>query len=401
MFLSKISIKKILIWGLLIRLLALILVLTCSEYLSDGFLSSDIINDDVRYIAGGNNYAKIANSIIDTQAFKSAFYDLDNIYLAKDIQIWYWYVCVGLYLFKSDIILRVFNILFAIISIKCIYDVAIKLYGKQVAALSSLLYAIVPYPVFFCCFLYKDQLYTLVTLLLFRIAICYGQNLTKKHILYVAVLLVLSMLIRSGFAVVVAVIIFCIIKKEAGLKLMSVRTFIPILLGMIALISFAYSSMDMITLKLMAYVYNYKIAYSGLGSYFYIKTPLQIIKYPFSLLFITLLPVKISMSVLSWNDVVCVLNVMTFPIAFGNFLYFFMIKYKKDFFWWCVQVLYLITIVTSIEIFRHSYYLVPFTVIFFSVFYVKCKSKGIYLFLCFIPVIIYYLIFIYSHLNSQ
>ena len=210
----------------------------------------------------------------------------------------------------------------------------------------------------------------------------------------ILILLGLSVMLRSGLAVIVAAVVFLIIKKEGGYKITSVQMIIPLILGISGITAFLFFSMDSIMLKLTAYVYNYELTSRGMVQYFLIKSPLQVWKYPVSMLFMTLLPVNLTMTMNSWNDLVCCLNVIAFPVAFGNFLYLFFFKMKKDRFWWCMQLLYLITIVTSLEIFRHSYYLLPFTMIFFSVFYTKIKFKGLYLTLTFIPVGIFYLLFL-------
>lgn len=395
MHIQNFTLKRIVLWGLIARVIAFVAILLFSSDLSEGFISSDVINDDIRYLTGGEAYARLASSLIDNRAFAIAFSSLDNIYLSDRVEIWYWYICIGLYLFKSEIVLKLFNIVFALLTISCIYKIADKLYGRKVASMASMLYAIIPYPVFFCCFLYKDQLYTLVTLYILQIALYYGASLKNKHLVYIALLLGLSVLLRSGLAVIVAAIVLLIIKKEGGYKFSSVKMILPLIIGIIGVIAFLYYSMDSIKLKMLAYVYNYELSSGGMVQYFLIKSPIQIWKYPFSMLFMTLLPVNLSMTMNSWNDLVCCLNVAAFPVAFGNFLYFFQFKMKKDKFWWYMQLLYLITVVTSIEIFRHSYYLLPFTIIFFSIFYIRIKWKMVYLGLTFMPVGIYYFLFLF------
>ena len=376
------KIQKICFIALFVRLIALAIVMNFSKDLTTGFLSSELINDDVRYLAGAENYVKFAKSLIDVKALSDSYLDVgDWSVTGYEFKLWYWIVSVTMYIFHNEVAPKILNILFAVASVICIYDICKKLYGKQVASIASMLYALLPYPVFFSCFLYKDQFYTLLVLLLFRIIVIKQANLKLKDFIIIASILTISNFIRSGLSILIAGLLSIIYIKYSNKKRLKVYSiFIIVLLFVGTYILWTYS-FESIEKKYDAYVVRGSSGGEGLMSYVVIKKPIDLYRYPLALLFAMLLPGNTSGTITSWLGLVGCLNYVIPPIAIGNIIYLLYWKFKKDVFFWCIQVLYLITIVTSLGIFRHQYYLQPYMMIFFSLFFTKLRfrQKSIYL----------------------
>ena len=377
---DKTSITRICAGAFAIRLIVLSLVVFFSDNLTTGFLSSDIVNDDVRYQVGAEIYASRAKSIIDANAIGNAYLEIGDwsVYGGGEFKLWYWIVAVFTYIFHSHVGVRILNIIFAVISVKCIYDISKKLGGEKIAKVASALYAFMPYPVFFSCFLYKDQFYTLLILLIFRIILLKGVKLSLWDIVKVVLLILVSTFIRSGLSVLIAAIAAYLYVHEKGIRLSKVQIWLMFALLALGVVAFINISLNSIDYKYAAYVLDYKAASEGTVSMLNIKSIDQIYKFPFALFFMMLLPVATPSAMGSWLGVVGWLNIVAMPIALGSFFYLFYKPLEKSRFFWCIQSLYLVTIVTSLGIFRHSYYLQPYMMMFFASFYLSIKSKSLF-----------------------
>lgn len=378
-YLKTLSIKNICILGFALRLLMLAIVLFFSEDVSTGLLGSTNLNDDVRYLEIAEAYAKYANFIIDVPAFRSALDLIETGYNHEGfIDLWYWIVCVLYFVLRSEILVKIVNIVFAVVSIKCIYNICNKVYDRKVAKMASALYAFFPYPIIFSCFLYKDQFYTMVTLLLFSAALKCAGNVKIKDVLWMSFLVIVSMMTRSGLVLLVVGAVFVIIYKKGNYKIKksTVLIALPIVILIVGLI--AYASWESIQRKLLAYVYEFSLdSKKNTIDFFIIKTPSQIWKYPLSLCFLLFQPLKLSLGVHCWMDIAGFLNIVSIPIAIGNILYLFSIKQKKSYLFWIFHAFFLVTIVTSLGIVRHQYYLQPFMMIIFASYYYSIRKKNL------------------------
>lgn len=371
--------KSICIYALIIRITALVCVLFFSSHLSTGFFGSSSIQDDVRIIEGAEIYARTAKSVIDVSALESAYDQVELSYHdASVMELDYWLFSIGLYLLGNVALLRLLNILFAVASVFCLYEIANNLYGRRVAEISSLLYALLPYPVFFSCFLYKDQLYTLVFLLIIRRALKCVNRVKISDYIFLAITLFLSMWIRSGLVVLVLFATVVIIFKRSSFKFNFFKVALFAILAGLVLGYIAYLSWDKIVLKFTRYVVEYETEGGGIVDYFTIKSPTEIYRYPFSYLFLLIIPINYVLKVLNWNDFVGVLNIIATPVAIGNFLYLFSFKMKKDYFYWTIQLFYFVAILASLTIPRHLFFLQPFNMLFFALYFSKVKSKMIW-----------------------
>ena len=374
-------IRKIYIGAFLIRLIALAFVITFSESLTTGFIGSGNFRDDVRYLNGAEIYAKSAKSIIDYDALADAYLQVGDwsIDSGYSFVLWYWIVSISMYIFHTHIALRIMNIIFAILSIKCIYDITQNLYGEKTAKYAALLYSFLPYPVFFSCFLYKDQLYTLVILIIFRIITLKNKNITIIDFALITFWIIVSTFLRSGLSVFIAFLIFYLYINAKGFSLSSSKVWIILVFMCIGSYFLYQYNVDSIDTKFNAYIENYEEVSKGIISYIYIKSFDQIYKYPIALFFMMLLPIKTTSGIHSWGEVVSSINFVVMPIAFGCLCYIFNWKIKKNAFFWSIQLLFLITIMTSLGLFRHSYYLQPYTMIFFSHYLTSLKDNRIFI----------------------
>lgn len=377
---NKIGIKRICTTGFVLRLLMLAIVLVYGEKVSTGLLGSTNINDDVRYLEIAETYARSAKFIIDVPAFQNTLDSIETGYFHDAFtSLWDWVVCILYYILRSEILVKIVNILFAVWSVKCIYDICKGEFGEKVARLASSLYAFLPYPIIFSCFLYKDQFYTLITLLLIRQALRCAGHIKLKDVIIMALLVLASMLTRTGLVVLVLAALLVVLYKKGEYKVRfsSLVIVLPII---VAIAAYVISlSWEPIQRKIVSYVYEFSLdSEKDTIDFFVIKSPGQIWKYPFSLMFLLFQPLRLSVSSIKcWMDVAGYLNIATVPVALGNIFYLSNLKLKKSYLYWLTQLFYLLTIVTSLGIVRHQFYLQPFMMIIFAVYFYRTKNKFI------------------------
>ena len=95
-----------------------------------GYNNNSIVSDDVRYVSGALYYSQNAKSVIDTEAFTHAFERLgDRAGYSKSFSLWYWLVCIVVYLFKSVFVLSVINVIFSALTAYYIYQLALILFN--------------------------------------------------------------------------------------------------------------------------------------------------------------------------------------------------------------------------------------------------------------------------------
>lgn len=377
---GKPNIKQICIIGLALRLIMLAVVLVSGDSISTGLLGSTTINDDVRYLEIAETYAHSARSIIDVPSFVNTLDSIEvGYYHDAFVDLWYWIISILYYILRNESLVRITNVMFAVISIKCIYDICKSEFGVKIAKLASSLYAFLPYPIVFSCFLYKDQFYTLITLLLIRQALKCAGHIKLKDVIIMVLLVVASMLTRTGLVVLVLGALLIIIYKKGGYKvnLSTLLFFFPLAIAVLALV--ISLSWEPIQRKLLSYVYEFTLdSEKNTIDFFIIKSPQHIWKYPLSLSFLLFQPLRLSITnITCWMDIASILNIVSIPIAIGNILYLGDFKLKKSYLYWLAQSFYLLTIITSLGIVRHQYYLQPFMMMIYAVYYYKSKNKVI------------------------
>ena len=367
------TIKKICMEGLLVRLIALIIVSVFSDSLTTGYLRSSYASDDLRYIDGAVIYSENAKSIIDVPEFASAYVTVgDNVGISDMLQLWYWIICILMYIFKYPIIIKIINIFIGVICIAYIYKLCLRIYpsNQKIAILASRLYAFFPYPVFFCCFLYKDQFLTLITLLLF-FTVCGNETIFRfKEMMKILILLVVFSFIRSGLTPILLLTISLIEINKSKLSFSHRKIkiiAISIITVVLTLYLYVYFS-EIIIHKLEAYTSSRgnDNAISGATiSYVTINTISGFWKLPFAFIFTIIQPLYIGGKITNWEGVVSILNVCSIPIVILNLIYIFK-KKNNSIFWYSLMIIFAIMLYVSMGITRHFYYLLPFIFIFYS-----------------------------------
>jgi len=82
-------------------------------------------------------------------------------------------------------------------------------------------------------------------------------------------------------------------------------------------------------------------------------------------------PSNLTSQILSVSGFVGAINFFGIFLATGNILVFFDKKIRGLNFTWIINVLFIITLITSLGLSRHYYFMLPFYVIFLSAFIVK------------------------------
>lgn len=376
------EIRKICIHGFVVRSLTLCFVLLFSNHLTTGYLRSTTISDDVRYEQGALIYSKVASNVIDVNAFAIAFSSVDdNIWLSDSIQVWYWIVCILTYIFKSSVIVKLINILFSVICIYLIYKLSKIVYfnNEKIAILAAKLYAYCPFPVIFCCFLYKDQFLTLVLLTIFYFCLKVDNILKPWNVAKLVSLLLLFNFLRSGL---LPVLILCIgilelKKRESSFRLNS-KSILLILLTVVGVYLLYSRDSSIIMHKIDAYVLsraNDQSLNGHLISNFFINDIFDIWKLPLAYIFTLVQPFYLGGLVINWESFTSIFNCLFIPVAVGNLIYIFRMKKTNNHFWICVMILYAVMLLVSLGVGRHYYYLLPYTMMFFSDYYVNGNSR--------------------------
>ena len=378
------TVNKVFWNAFILRAFFLILILVFYSKMESGFISSNFKVDDWRYLEGASRYARSAKSLFDFDAFLKSYaslqdwvgYNVKNEGAFAATPLWYYICCGFVYIFRSVWSVRIFTMLLSSLSVIYIYQYASLIYGKKVALLSSRLFAYLPYPAIFSCFAYKDHLFLFLIFFVFAKAAKYRKirELKKPEYLCVIGAIIAMLLLRSGFTVLIVAVAFWI-AINPDLKKLSNKQ--KILLGVIAVcMLFLYVAFrSIIAYKLGAYVDNRgeELA-SNTISFLTVNSIFQIYKLPFAYIFATVSPINVMGDLNSWYSVVANLNLTLCPVSAGSCMYLFDKKDDKILYLGTLS-LFLITIVTSINIFRHYYSLMPFIMIFFSAFWSKANIE--------------------------
>ena len=371
-------VKKILIISATIKVLILIVLSLINDGDIGGYNSNFIESDDVRYAAGALYYSENAKSLIDDEVFTYAFERLnDRTGYSESISLWYWFVCIFTYLFQSIFALRLVNILFSVLTAYYIYKLTTILFNKRAAKYALIIYSFNPYFLFFPLFLYKDQFIALIMVQIFYFLYSYFISNKKKYLLYLLIVLLLFSFLRTGFVILIiaSVLALFVIREKEYSNNFNLKNFPYFLLTCIVsiyLTSFLLlNNLDSIQAKLFAYVVEREVATSSTISMFQISSLSDFYKVPFAFIFALLQPSNLTSQILSVSGFVGAINFFGIFLATGNILVFFDKKIRGLNFTWIINVLFIITLITSLGLSRHYYFMLPFYVIFLSAFIVK------------------------------
>ena len=363
---NRTELKRILLGAFAVRVIALLIIFLCTPGWSSGFLFKTATNnpDDIRYEAGAMEYAKTASSIIDPEAFKFAFakYGDWKGYETNWFQatpLWYWVVCIVMYVTRTNLAIRLLNITLACFGIKYLYLLAELLFDKKTASLAAKLYAFLPYPVLFSCFAYKDHLMFLSTAHLLYASYLrrYHQPFSAKRILAVLLSAFCCVSIRSGVSFLLILVCLIIafsqyLKKPKAL----ISICVILLLGLWLERNFVADSWDAIRYKASVYA---NVRAAGMDGAISIASVLGIkdfYKLPVAFLIAVITPINMKLQMLSWHDFTASLNLLVMPpVAVGAFLDIVLRKHRDAFPKLICLAYYCVSIIASIGIFRHYF----------------------------------------------
>jgi len=376
------KIKTICFGGLIVRIIALIMTLMFSENLTTGYLRSNYDSDDLRYQDGAIIYRDIASSIIDVPAFANAFAATgDNQGYSNNIALWYWLMCIMMYIFKYPLIVKLINVGFGVLCIFLIYKLCKLVYPNnlRIAVIATNLYAYFPYPVFFCCFLYKDQFLTLILLSILYLVYKYNTILKPLRLVKLGLLLTAFTMVRSGLLPVLVIIIGYIEVTKNKDRHNSISSFKTLLIvSLTVIISYILYTLyyDIIALKYEAYVSSRDTTNPDGNTigFFTMNGLSDIWKTPLAYAFTIVQPLYIGGEIKNWSSLVGIFNFCSIPIVIVNVYYFFQEKGNKVF-WFSMMIIFVIMLVVSMGVTRHFYYLLPYVFIFYADAITSCKGN--------------------------
>lgn len=368
------KIKKIIIIGLVIRLIMLFIIFVMTPDWASGFFGNTTLQDDVRYEQGAIRFAETADSIFDygSFAYAYAYYD-DFVGMERNIfsatPLWYWVVCFIYYFFHTIIAIRLFNIFLSVISIGLLYKLVRISYNEKTALTAARCLAYLPYPVVFSCFSYKDNLVMALTIYLLLLTMSYRVNgeLGAKKIILLFLTSISLLLIRGGFSAILIVV--CIFlgftippKRNRQLVTKLILSGFAILLATFVL----YRQLGAIELRFQAYVTNRDISHLGNISLVTITRIRDLYKLPLTYLFAVVMPIGYAGTISSWSDIVGICNICMAPIAIWSAVDFFLHKKEQYAFVLCCLALYFVAIIASIGVPRHYFSLLFIPIMLYS-----------------------------------
>lgn len=367
---------NIVIIGLILRLLVLFFVYYFQSNLTTEFMVRDVLHDDLKYTLGAQFYAEGATSLFDIDAFNIAMLKVNHIASASNENFWFWFISIVYYMFRSELMLRLINISFSVVSIILIYYLIFEIYNKKKALLGAKLLAFLPYPVIFCCFVFKDQFVMMLFIYCLLILLHFYKNKSINKLNWV--LFIITILIikntRSGLDVMLEIffISIFILKNYSTYNRSVFWKITGFIIVLFIIFNFSFF-MNSVIYKLQIYLNNRETDNSIIMKLLSIDKVYDIYKLPFTYAFSILQPLTWNISIDSWATIVSYLNITMIPIASANFLYLFQ-KKKYKIFEYGLLIFYFSTIIMSLGIFRHFYCLLPIPILFFTNIFDKSKK---------------------------
>lgn len=378
---NEVEFKKwIFLKALIVRVIVLLIIFFLTPNLSVGFLSDSYSsNDDVRFETGGMYYAENAKSIIDFPTFKQAYGNVGDWIGYKTgsffstLALWYWIVCIILYLTKHVIFVRLFNIIIASLSCFVLYNFVNVAYDSRIAMRATRLLMYLPYPVVFSCFAYRDSLIMCLTLyLLFKSSLYQKNGKFQKVSEWIAFVIsaIILLLLRSGISIIfIALCFFIMFSNRITKKRIKTRYLIIIPIVLILGIFLVYKFGGQIIYKVNVYIIgNVSSRQEGTIGLLNINGIRDIYKIPFAYLFSVIMPIGLGKGFGSWAEIVGNLNIIMVFIAVGSLLFVFKKEKRNNTVYWSCMAYYLISVIASLGIFRHYYSVLPFAYIAYSEF---------------------------------
>ena len=371
-------VKKYLFYAFAIRILVLIILNFFFDGEIGGFNGDTYLKDDVRYAKGALYYSQNADNLIDYEVFTYSFEQFgDYTGYAESLSFWYWFVCIVTYLFKYTFVLRIINILFAVLTAYYTYKLGSIIFNKKVGKYALIFYCFNPYFIFFSLFVYKDQFIALIMVQLFYYLYSYFISNKNKYLFYVLINLALFSFLRSGFSILLmaSVLVLFFIREKEYSNSFNLKNFFYLfsisIISVYLATSYFIDNIDIIQRKFIAYIVERQNSESDTIAMFQISSLSDFYKLPFSFIFALLQPINLTSKILSVSGFVGVINLFGIFLASGNILAFLDKKIRGLNFTKIINTLFIITLMTSLGISRHYYFMLPFYVIFLSAYIIK------------------------------
>lgn len=375
---KNILLCRTMLGALMLRLLFLILVYAFSDTLGLNFMVSDVYHDDDKYTRVAQQYALTARNIVDVKAFNEAAVMAGEHYAERSREnFWFWFCSLAIYVFRTDLAIRLANILFSVLSVGLIYHYARLLYGEKSARLASRMFAFFPYPSIFSCFAFKDTFVLLLLLYFFYQMAKFRSEgkISKKEITVSILTLFLIENMRNGLSFILLMIaqcVFLIAFFQKDRQRLSFRTLFILIFLLAIDVYGARQAIGVIVEKASVYLAPRTGNTLGNIGWLSISSFSDLFKFPLLYLLVQILPLHFFGLVRSWSDVIGFANIVMLPVAIGNFIYLLFCKKSEKIIYWASMFLILLVSIMSLGVFRHFYCLLPFFMITFSEF----VSKG-------------------------
>ena len=358
------ELRRIFCAALALRLIVLAVVMLTPW--KDSFMGiNSQLADDWRYEAGAVNYALLARAPLDPWAFTRAYavlgdsigYVLDQPFVTPPL--WYFVVCGLYYLFRSVWAIRILNTVLSSLAAVATALFAWEAYGRGAGRTAGWLMALLPYPVLFCCFGFKDNavMALTMTLLYHALLVRRGKRLRPGRIAVICLAALALLLLRSGLsAVLLAVCVLLAVKKP--------KRSVLLVLAAAGLVGLAVA-WPTISYKLSFYLDRNASDTETALSMIKVTGWRDLYKLPFAWLFAMITPFGLFGGIRSFYDIAVHLNLTLIPLAVGAALFLFRKKEDPLLYYACLGY-YLVSVIPSLGIFRHLFSVMPLTVVFFS-----------------------------------
>ena len=377
--------RSILITSFSLKIVVLFSIFFLKNGEISGYHGSEVTKDDVRYEEAALFYSQNATSVIDTEVFTIAYEQYgDRTGHSSQISVWHWLVCLTTYFFNYSIFLRIFNVGFSVLTAYYLYRLAFIIFGKKTAKYALIFYSFNPYFIVFSLYLYKDQFVALLLTQIFYFLLKYLKEGRVKNLGYLIVLLAIFSGLRSGFVLVVMVAIIVLLyfgesssRSQFSNTVRQIETkwaflfltilAVPIYFGT----SYFIDNFWLGQRKFEVYVTGRGQSNTSTISNFQIAKLTDFYRIPFAFIFGLLQPINLTASVNSVGGFVGSINLFGIFLASGNVLAFSDRRIRSIGFTWVINSLFLITLISSLGISRHYYFMLPFYVMFLAAFIVR------------------------------
>lgn len=347
-------IARVLVVALSLRALALAGVMD-----KGSAFAPNLFSDDLGYLSFARVYAAYAQAAYDQNAFDRAAASVGGVTTSP-----FFFFLNGalLYVFHSELALRVVSVVVASLSVWPIYDTTKSMFGDRAARVAAWLFAVMPYYVMVSCFILKDTW----VLLLFMLGLQQIASSTRRLSGLFVLLLVCPLLegLRTGSGVFLIVLLGAVVLRRVlrspargaklpaifgGLLAIGLLIFFGMLIFRITGASFA---------ERVASYETYGRSDAGALSLLRVDDVSELYRLPLAYAASVILPLNLSFEFTGWLDVLSAMNYLFIPVGVAHVFYLLFIrKQGQRLIVYALIALHSIVVVTSLGIVRHYYFL--------------------------------------------